>query len=342
MRTARLRFSRERRVLTGDARSPGEALRRSKTRLPAGVRALRRRRGGGAALTQKHEAAAWTAWILLQHVNALRERAESGKTPLQQLGRDAFLIQRKTRRLMNAPRAHRHSAQKRGNAARCSAQTLRRPREFTPDDPLPPARCVSRGRGGRSGGRSGGGVILTEAGRAAGSVGARGEGGGGGRVRSGSASPSTSLSDRPSDVRGVPSPPHRREGGLPGFEGAPDGRGASRIPASGAPVHPGPSSDAQPDPPCRSPARPLLSSEFRTDGFPGGSLLLGHVVTLRRHRPGFPLRTAPQQGHNSRDEFRGGAGRRSRGLDQEKPFPSAPGVNPSSQTVKTTQHENRL
>ncbi|MEQ2226391.1 hypothetical protein ILYODFUR_026984 [Ilyodon furcidens] len=90
---------------------------------------------------------------------------------------------------------------------------------------------------------------------------------------------------------------------------------------------PDPASGAHREPPWRSPTMPLLCTEFRTDGFPGGSLLSGHVAPLRHRRPGFPLHTAPQQGPSSRAEFRGGARRAEASTgpnSQKKRFPSAP------------------
>lgn len=39
-----------------------------------------------------------------------------------------------------------------------------------------------------------------------------------------------------------------------------------------------------------TPFHPLFSTYFRTDGFPGGSLLSGHAVPFRHYRLGFPIR----------------------------------------------------
>lgn len=119
--------------------------------------------------------------------------------------------------------------------------------------------------------------------------------------------------DRPTDVNGGPVSASQPRGVLSRQRGDPDGRSAA-------------DTRADPKPECRSLTRlfrrlpsplrasrsksavyrrasrsrmscrvsrppllqPLLGTYFRTDGFPGGSLLSGHVVPFRHYRPGFP------------------------------------------------------
>ncbi|XP_014887036.1 uncharacterized protein LOC106946875 [Poecilia latipinna] len=99
--------------------------------------------------------------------------------------------------------------------------------------------------------------------------------------------------------------------------------------------------------PPAGPRRPRLSSEFRTDGFPGGSLLSGHVVALRRHRPGFPC-TRPRSRDRTAGTGSGAAPGERRPLPvqniQENPFPAVPrntAMNLLSQTSSLLNQQSR-
>ncbi|KAK5617061.1 hypothetical protein CRENBAI_016545 [Crenichthys baileyi] len=311
MRTVRLRFHRERCVLTGDAhlgRLYGKPARLQKPSTSG--RTERKLQGRRSPATKTRPSGVRVDSVDSEAV-ATRERpareggVRENPSATARPGRlpdPANLQHAHTQCLMNAPRAHGQSPP----TPRSSAQTHPGQRAdspavslFTPDDPLPP-RLLQRLnplRQPEKGMRNCGLVILTGVGRAGGSTGPLTSGGS--RLR------------------------------LPDTEGvsqAARGLLTATKPAESRLESPDPASGAHREPPWRTPSMPLLGTEFRTDGFPGGSLLSGHVAALR-HRPGFPLHTAPQQGSSSRAEFRGGARRAEASAgpnNQEKRFPSAP------------------
>ncbi|MEQ2188336.1 hypothetical protein GOODEAATRI_013883 [Goodea atripinnis] len=302
MRTVRLRFHRERCVLTGDAH-------------------LGRLYGKPARL-QKPSTSGRTERKLQGR------RSPATKTRPSGVRVDGVDSEAVATRLTDRVHEHHAAARKQG---RGSAQILRRLSLFTPDDPLPPRlhQRLDPLRQPEKGMRNDGLVILTGVGRAGGSVGAQlsvagrsgGEGGGGSVL--------VLLHLLPHFQTGpVTSGGSRLR--LPDTEGvsqAARGLLTATKPAGSRLKSPDPASGAHREPPWRTPTMPLLCTEFRTDGFPGGSLLSGHVAPLRHRRPGFPLHTAPQQGPSSRAEFRGGARRAeaSTGPNSlEKRFPSAP------------------
>ncbi|XP_054911026.1 uncharacterized protein LOC129375781 [Poeciliopsis prolifica] len=211
------------------------------------------------------------AWILWQHVNALAARGGVRENPSATAGTPSCSCKPAARTRTSTVSHERGelrgipwTPRKHGPG---SAQAPARPWDFTPDDPLPvrpPWRNDPPRRPG-SGERSGGRVVLTgPVGLETGPVTS-----GGSRLR---------LPDargRCAPRGGSTRPPIRQD--LPASRGLAPGWN-----------------------PPTGPRRPRLCSEFRTDGFPGGSLLSGHVVALRR-----PDRASPAHGPAAGAEQRG-------------------------------------